>query len=494
MDWKLVEQTRSRKDAEIGARYLTEGSLRIALVSPTPYFIAMSSLGYQTVYRLFNEVPGIQCERSFLPDDPGQYQRSRTPLFSYENEVPVRDFDILALSVAWELELPGIFQVMALSGIPAKREERNEHHPLVLAGGPITFSNPLPLAPFADVIILGEAETAIGPFVSSLQSGPSSRESLLLELAEYPGFYVPSVHGDKLPEPLVAPLDLLPARSSLVTSETELADMFLVEPERGCSRTCAYCVMRRESSGGMRKIPAETLLALIPDDVRRVGLVGAAVTDYPQLSHVVRKIISTGKGVGVSSLRADKLNPELVGLLAQAGYRQLTVAADGASERLRGLLQRRIREAHLIRSAELAAGAGMSALKVYMMLGVPDETDEDVDEAIRLLSELSVILPVVVSVSFFVAKRRTPLDGSPFMGFRILNQRLKQLGSETGQRVEVRPASVRWAWIEYCLAQGNAMTGLAAFEAWKQGGRFSDWKKTLRELAGVRPPGVRSGA
>jgi radical SAM superfamily enzyme YgiQ (UPF0313 family) len=222
-----------------------------------------------------------------------------------------------------------------------------------------------------------------------------------------------------------------------------------------------------------------------------VGLVGAAVTDHPKIRQIVRGIVDGGREVGISSLRADRLDDELVGLLARGGYRTLTTASDGASERLRVEIQRKSKERHLVRAAELARDHGMRTLKLYEMVGLPTETDADIDELIAFSVELSKIVPVALGVAPFVAKRNTPMDGSPFAGIPLVEQRLERLRRGVRGRVDVRPTSARWAWVEYVLAQGGMEAGRRALEAHRAGGRFADWKRAFsddkRRAAGTSP-------
>jgi radical SAM superfamily enzyme YgiQ (UPF0313 family) len=308
-------------------------------------------------------------------------------------------------------------------------------------------------------------------------------------LAARPGFYVPSIHGQALPAVAAAPDQRLPAFSQIRTPHTELSDMFLIEPERGCHRGCTYCVMRRSTNGGMRLVDPARVRALIPSDARRVGLVGAAVTDHPRLPEILRDVVGAGREVGISSLRADRLNDEIVGLLKQGGYRTLTTASDGASERLRDVIQRKTKERHLQRAAALCRAHGLRQLKIYMMLGLPGETEADVDELARFSLELAAVVPrLVLGIAPFVAKRNTPLDGAPFEPIEALDAKLARLRARVKGRVLLRPTSPKWAWIEYRLAQGGFEAGLAAAAAARAGGRFADWKAALREAP---PPEAR---
>jgi len=471
-----------------------DAPVRVALVYPSPYHEAMSSLGYQTIYRRLNDLPDVCADRAMRPDDGARAPRG---LVTLERGRPVAEYPVVAFSVAYELEIAGLVDCLERAGIPPLAADRTRHDPLIVAGGPLTFSNPVPLAPFCDVIVLGEGEDAAVELIEVAAGAGFARDEVVRALAGRPGFYVPDAHGDDVPPIGQADDARLPARSAIMTPHTELADMFLTEAARGCSRGCTYCVMRRSTNGGMRIVPADEILAGIPDDARRVGLVGAAVTDHPDIRRVVRGVVDAGRGVGISSLRADKLDDELVGLLARGGYRTLTVAADGASERMRRVVERSTKERHLLESARLAKVHKLKTLKVYMMLGVPEETDDDVDELVRFSGELAAVHPrVAYGLAPFVAKRHTPLDGSAFAGIDVVEARLARLrrglaAAGLGGKVEVRATSARWAWVEHMLAQGDARAGLAVMDAHHAGGSFAAYRRAF-EARGAAPTGPRA--
>ena len=487
----------SRRRDEIGA-IDKEAPEAVALLYPSPYNVGMSSLGYQTIYRAINETAGRAAHRAFLPDDVAASKASRTPVITYEALRPVADYQVIALSVAYETELAGLIEAFELSGIPALAEERDDRHPFILAGGPLTFSNPLPLAPFVDAIVMGEADQSIHSVLDVVFSS-ESRESALAHLRKHPHVFIPSVDGDILPPIDKANDAELPAYSQIITPHTELRNMFLIEPERGCHRGCTYCVMRRSTNDGMRIVKKDKILSLVPEHAERVGLVGAATTDHPQIADVVNALADSGREVGLSSLRADRLSDELVGALRRGGHRILTTASDGTSQRMRDFIQRRTSEAQLRNAAMLARKHGMKRLKLYVMVGVPTETDDDIDELVEFGTELSRIIPLSLGVAPFVAKRNTPLDGAPFAGMPLVESRLKRLRKGVRGRVDVRATSARWAWVEYVLAQGGRAEGRAVLDAVHAGGRFSDWKRAFDALPNDRPkrllvrPGDRLG-
>ncbi|MBC7794925.1 MAG: radical SAM protein [Clostridia bacterium] len=471
-----------RLAGETGTIYRA-GRRSVALVYPSPYAVGMSSLGFQQIYGSLNAMHDTVAERAFLQDE--DVEVGRTPLVTYESRRPVSDFPVIAFSVAYEIEMMGMFTCFQRAGVPPRARDRTERDPWIVMGGPLTFSNPVPLGPFADIIVMGEAEGLLSALMDALFSG-ATRKDTLLALADIPGFYIPSLHGETLPRVAAADNAMLPARSCIITPESALKNMFLVEAERGCSRGCTFCVMRRSTNGGMRVVPIDKILALIPEGARRVGLVGAAVSDHPRIVQLVTAIVDGGREIGISSLRADRLTPEFVAGLVRGGYRTLTIASDAASERMRDAMQKRIREKHLLRAAELARDSGMHQLKNYMMIGVPGETDADLDELIAFSKQQAALAGPKIKTSLgiapFVAKRNTPLDRTPFVGVREAERRLTYLRKGLHPRVEVRPTSARWAWAEYQLSQGGHEAGEAALEAWTNGAGFSAWKQAFGKL------------
>ena len=472
-----------------------EAPVRVALVYPSPYRAAMASLGYQQIYRLLNAVPDLAADRAVLPDDAAAARAAGWPLLTLERELSVGQYPLLAFSVAYELEIAGMIDCLELGGIPALAAQRDDRHPVIVAGGPLTFSNPVPLAPYADVIVLGEGDELAAEVVRIAGEVGWRREALVDALRGRAGYYLPTVHGDDVPPVAQASDALLPARSQILSPKSELSDMFMTEAARGCSRGCTYCVMRRSTNGGMRVVPVATVLAGIPAEARRVGLVGAAVTDHPDIRAIVRGVVDGEREVGISSLRADKLDDELVSLLARGGYRTLTVAADGTSERMRRIVERSTKESHLLETAALAARHGLRTVKIYMMVGVPGETDDDVDELIRFTGELVKLHPkVAYGVAPFVAKRHTPLDGTDFAGIDVVERRLERLRKGLSRyrgKAEVRPTSARWAWVEYMLAQGGRAAGLAVMDAHAAGGSFAAYKRAFA-ARGATPTGPRA--
>lgn len=467
-------------------RIAKEAPFTVALAYPSPYATGMSSLGYQRIYRAIMESSGLACERVFLDDEADGKPLEQTRPLTYESRKPLEAFPVVAVSVAYELEIAGLVAMLDAASIPVFHEERDESHPFVLAGGPLTFSNPLPLGAIADAIIIGEAELLVIEALRILENEPN-RQKQLDQLAKMPHVYVPRIHGDLMPA--VAKVDdaEIPAFSAIMTPHAILSDMFLIESERGCSRACRYCVMRRSTNGGMRIVPMDVILDHVPKNAKKVGLVGAAVSDHPKISQLVTTLAERGLGVGLSSLRPDRLSDELVGALKKAGTRTLTTAMDGPSERLREMLERRARIRHLEKCAEMAKKHGMNGMKLYLMIGLPTETDADIDECIGFTTELSKIIPISLGIAPFCAKRNTPLDGAPFAGIELVGDRLDRLKRGLKGRADVRSTSAKWAWVEYILAQGGQAEGRALVTATRAGGKFADYKRVFEALPRETP-------
>jgi radical SAM superfamily enzyme YgiQ (UPF0313 family) len=451
----------------------------IALAYPSPYAAGMSSLGYQRIYRAIQEADGLACERAFLDDEAESHLELQTRSRTYESSTAIEQFPVVAFSVAYEIEIGGMVAMLDAAGIPAERAKRGEEHPFVLAGGPLTFSNPVPLAAIADAVIVGEAEEIVVPLLRILES-ERSRAARINAIAKMPHVFVPEVHGEILPP--VAKAEDVPAWAPIRTPNAHLSDMFLIETERGCSRGCQYCVMRRSTNGGMRLASAEKIHSLVPRDAKRVGLVGAAVSDHPRIVDMVNRFADEGREVGLSSLRPDRLSDDFVKALGRAGYRTLTTAMDGPSERLREMLERHAKEKNLVKCAERARAHGMKRLKLYLMIGLPTETDADIDECVQFVGELSTIVPISLGIAPFCSKRNTPLDRQPFAGIDVVDDRLDRLRRGLRGRVDVRSTSAKWAWVEWVLAQGGAAAGMAAIEAARAGGSFAAYKRAFRDL------------
>ncbi len=480
----LRDRIRQRLVDEVG-RIPKAAPFTVALCYPSPYRAGMSSLGYQRIYRALMEAPGLACERAFL-DDECESDAARVPErpVTYESLRPIDDLPVLAFSVAYELEIAGVIRMLEAAGVPPRRRDRDARHPVVIAGGPLTFSNPLPLAGLVDAIVVGEADARAVEAVRAVEAGGTRLEQLD-RLAADP----PRLRAHPPPRPAVG------RRGGRRDPAGPLG-----HPD--APRRPREHVPRRDRA---RLLPRVQLLRHAPLDERRdahragrararrhprgrpAGRAGGRRGERPprRSCEIVNALADRGCEVGLSSLRPDRLanTQGFVAALARVGYRTLTTAMDGTSERVRETLERRARPKHLRECAELAKAHGMDRMKLYLMVGTPGETDEDVDECVAFATELSRIVPLALGIAPFCAKRNTPLDGAPFAGIKVVDGRLARLRKGLRGRVDVRATSARWAWVEYVLAQGGEAEGLAVLDAVAAGGSFRDYERAFATSA-----------
>ncbi|MBI5598210.1 MAG: radical SAM protein [Deltaproteobacteria bacterium] len=493
----------------------------MCLVYPNTYFVGMSNLGLQTLYRLFNSETLCVCERAFLPDrsELEEYQpavldgrHSGSGLFSLESQTPLNGFDIIAFSVSFEEDYANIPKILALSGIPVFSDSRNSGHPLVMAGGCAVTLNPEPLADIMDVFFIGEAEGTVEGFVescSSLSGKGIKRKDALRELARLPGVYAPVFYDFRYDGPRVEsirplegvefPVKRVRARDGdmelpqtvVITPDTEFSSTALIEIERGCPRGCRFC-----TAGFIYLPPRWADLSLAKEALSRglglagrAGLVGAAVSEYPSLKELLRLGVERKKEITVSSLRVDMIDGELLALLRDTGYRTITIAPEAGAERLRRVVNKGFSDEEIFESARLIASAGFKRLKLYFMVGLPTETDEDCGAAAELAKKIRNIMKggkVILSVNPFVPKPSTPFQWHPFADIGVIKRRygiIKDALKREGG-VEVKTLAPAGAFVQAYLSRSDRRTGRVIEEASRTG-----WRRALKKAA-ARDPSV----
>jgi radical SAM superfamily enzyme YgiQ (UPF0313 family) len=434
----------------------------------------------QVVQRHLNSTDNVTTARAFYPDL--EYAEDLPPegVLTLEDEKGLSSYPVVAFSISYEMDLVHIIEMLQWAGIQPLASDRSDEDPFILLGGPVSLSNVLPFAPFADAFVMGEAEENLSTIAGILRDHTSNKKRRE-KLVQVPGVYVPEHHGLETPDPLTVDASFIPAHGSFWSPHSELSNMFLVESSRGCPRYCKFCVVRSTNTP-MRFRDVEHILNKIPKEAPRVGFVGAGVSEYPQIKEALKFCVDQGQEIGLSSLRADQLDDEFVELLARGGVRTMTVASDAPSEVQRSKMAKALKERHLIQAAELARKHGLHRLKVYVIIGLPGETEEDLDELVRFAHDMSRIHKVTIAVNPLVPKLRTPLARAEFGPMKELNSKIRYLKTKAKGRVDLRTLSPRWAWVEMMLSQGGPETGLAVLDVARSDGSFATWKRALSRI------------
>ncbi|NOT44379.1 MAG: radical SAM protein [Acidobacteria bacterium] len=515
--WQQRERARATLSREVG--FVTKphgGRLRVALAFPNTYFVGMSNLGFQTVYRLFNDSPDIVCERVFLPPKSELAEQLRTgaPLVTLESQTLVGDFDVLAFSVSFEWDYTNVLTLLKLAGLPVRSADRTHRHPLVVLGGAITFVNPEPLALFADVVAAGEGEVLVPSFLEAWREA-SDRPALLEALAVRRGFYVPSLYdveyaadgtiaayvprsGTAAP-PVVKKAALKmtdavdPPSTSIFTPDTEFGSRFLIEVVRGCANLCRFC-WAGYNYLPVRAFPADRILELAQRaraHSSHAGLVSIALCDHPEIERIMTGLADMGYALSPASLRLDDLTPTIVRLLQQSGERSITIAPETGSDRLRRVINKTVTNDEILAAAETIFGNGIDNLKLYFMIGLPTEEDEDLVAIRDLVLELRAVMErhgrakghlgrIVASVNPMVPKPGTAYQWLPMTDEATIARASTRLRSLTANidNVYVTIKSERHSFYQALLSLGDRRVAPAIEAAERNGG---NWRKAVAD-------------
>ncbi|MGH9366509.1 MAG: radical SAM protein [Thermoanaerobaculia bacterium] len=423
------------------------GAYRVALGFPNSYEIGMSNLGFQWVYRLFNRVPDLACERFF--HEEGE------PAATFETGTPLSEFGLLAWSLSWEMDIVNILKTLAAAGIPVRRAERDERHPLLLVGGDIARMNPAALSPFVDLFALGDGERLVPRIAELLESG-LPRQEFLEAAAKLPGFFVPAVHGERaegaengrvvIQQPMsrneISPAFEVP-HTTILTPRTELADKLLIEISRGCTEMCRFC-WAAYAMAPIKQYPASSILKVAREArplTDRTGLIATAVCDHPEITPILQGLSALGYHIALSSIKIDAIEDPILEVLARQGEKALAIAPEAGNERLRRHVNKKVSDEMLREKARLIFARGFTRLKLYLQVGLPTETDADVEDIVRTVAQLREIAvaegrafgrvaQLVPSVNAFIPKPHTPYEGEALAEEDYLREKLAYLQRE----------------------------------------------------------------
>ena len=480
----------------------------------------MANLGFQAVYKIFNETPSFLCERVFLSasGDDAEFVTGAAETVSLENRKPISDFEILAFSVSFENDYPSILKILELGGIPLAAKDRTIKHPLVIGGGIAFTLNAEPLADFFDVFIPGEAEEVLPQFArayaDAVGRGLERHALLALLQKQIPGIYVPSFYAvhyypDGKIQDITPLAEGLPARiqissiknidafctTEVVSSlDAEMADMFLLEVNRGCPHLCRFC-----AAGHVYAPPRfrsyEEIVSAVDGGLavkHKIGLVGTAVSDHPDLVKICQYIVDHDAEAGIGSLRLDRMDEKIVDILKAGGIETVALAPEAGSQRLRDLLRKGITADDILNAARLLIEKEISNLRLYFMVGLPTETDEDIDAIIDLAKKIQhtalsqtegkrKFRRITLSINQFIPKPRTPLQWCGLADVQEVGKKIKKITQSFRQdkQIHVIADVPKWNYVQALLSLGDRRVGDILLKVHQLNG---NWMKALKAV------------
>ena len=465
---------------------------KVAIVYPNTYFVGMSNLGLHIIYEEINLCPASVCERIFLPEkkELDAYDKTKTPLMSVETQRPMHQFDVVAFDVTFEMDYFHIPLMLRYGRVPVMSEDRTGFDPIVIAGGPCATFNPEPFADFIDAFIIGEGEGIVTAVLERIRKGREngeSREETISALAQIDGVYVPVLYTPQYDDnkrfvgydiaegaPKIIRRHFEPLTSGgetvIATNFTEFGAMYIIEVARGCGRHCRFCM-----AGYCFRVPRVRPLDILKEGVdraeklgKKVGLMGAAISDYPEVDELVTYIRSKDMRYSCASLRADSLTQAVVDGLADSGQKTITIAPETGSERLRRVINKGISEEHLQNAATLSAKSGIQHMRLYIMIGLPTETDEDIEAIVGLaertqahMAEVGCKGRLTLSINPFIPKPFTPFQWMAMDNQKTVEKKLQYIKKalQKNRRIEVLVESPKEAYIQGILARGDRRLG-----------------------------------
>jgi radical SAM superfamily enzyme YgiQ (UPF0313 family) len=478
--------------------------LRVALGFPNKYEVGIANLGFQSIYRILNQIESVSCERFFLFD-----YKPVDKVRTLESGDPLNFFQIISFSVPFELDYLNILKILKQAKIPLLKKDRNESHPFLMAGGVAVTLNPEVMAPFFDAIFIGEAEQGIVEMAEILKKG-YNRKKLLSELTEVKGVYIPEfyepVYDEKgflkeykiergFPSKIErrkTDLEKIETYSSIITPLSHFKNMFIVETERGCAWKCRFCAVGQVYKP-FRFHTKEKIISEIEkynQGTNSIGLLGSMVSDLPFLEKLCSELYQKGYEIGISSLRVDKVTPGLLDILIKSGLKTLTLAPEAGTERMWKIIDKRIEREDVLKAIRLAREKNLEKLKLYFIIGLPSERKEDIQGIVDLIKDVGetfiersetqsfrvasyedvgatpvVARKIILSINPFVPKPFTPFQWAPMDSEKSLREKLKIIsdGIRGLKGIKFEKKSIKEAILQGVLSQGNRKVGMGIY-------------------------------
>lgn len=469
MLYHVRERLKELRANETGPFVFSErGQFRVCLVYPNTYHVGMSNLGLQITHSRLNQVRGLTCERAFLPDPDldRRFPDRQAPILSVETQRPLDEYHVVAFSISSEMDYINVVRILLRSGIPPLKTDRARPGPLVMAGGAAVTANPAPLSDIVDLVWIGEGEDGLDAVFSGLEACWGS-PSVIQEVSKLPHVFVPGVNQfrDVYESASHCELNRHPVSSRILTPHTVFASTGLIEVTRGCRRACRFC-LARALYGPVRSLSRPVLASRVSElepFTKKLGLFGPGIGDYEGLSDLVDQLAQLGFAVSVSSIRLGALDSPLLGALARAGQRTVTVAPESFSPRILKYLGKSVDPTSTQDGLTRLAKSGFARVKLYLMLGIPDEDESD------LASIRQALMPHIrsgqirwdLSFSILLPRPHTPLEALPLAAKSDLEARLRFLRRDLGsiERVELVLPSVRDTYLSDFLCRGDESVG-----------------------------------